>query len=234
MQIRRTSKRSVDSIIEQQITKWQSTQKKKYKRPIRPVIAISRLPGAGARSLAKALAAELKIDLFDQEIIEQIADNTSVSKKVVETLDEQDRSIWDEWLSMLDSRNIWPYEYADQLTKVVLTIGAHGHAIIIGRGAGFILPQEVSLRVLVVAPFDYRVNRVKEKYNISEKEARKNVMRTESERVGFIRRYFHADLADPVNYDLVINTANIAVDAGVNILKEAFNSRHWYDYSAKK
>jgi cytidylate kinase len=228
------SMRSKDKIIEDQITKWQSTQKRKYKKPIRPVITISRLPGAGGKILARQLAEELKIDHFDQEIIEEIAKNASVSTRVVATLDEQDRSIWDEWIRALDKRNIWPYEYIGQLTKAVCTIGAHGHAVILGRGASYILPPEICLRVLVIAPLEFRLNKVQKEFKATEKEAKQRVMKTESERRGFIRRYFHADMTDPVNYDIVINTMNIAIDSAVNILREAYNSRHWYDYSVQK
>jgi cytidylate kinase len=226
---------TLDKIIEKQIKRWQKDQKKKYKNPIRPVITISRLPGASASKIAKQLAEELQIDSFDQEIIEEIASNAKVSKKVIATLDEQDSSIVREWLAFLSSeRQIWPYEYIEQLTRVVSAIGAHGHAVILGRGASFILPKEVCLRVLVVAPIEARIRNVTEANGVSEAEAKRNVMRTESDRKAFIRRYFHADMMDPVHYDLVINTETFDVPVAAQIIKEAFNNRRWYDYSIDK
>ncbi|MGV8081224.1 MAG: AAA family ATPase [Syntrophales bacterium] len=226
---------TLDKIIEKQIKRWQVDQKKKYKKPVRPVITISRLPGANASQIAKQLAEDLKIDAFDQQIIEEIAKNTNTSKKVVATLDEQDSGIVKEWLAFLSTeRQVWPYEYIEQLTRVISTIGAHGHAVILGRGASYILPREVCLRVLVVAPMEMRIQNVAKACGVSKKVAQRNVMRTESDRKAFIRRYFHADMMDPMNYDLVINMENCTVPVAAGIIKEAFNNRNWYNFSIDK
>jgi cytidylate kinase len=226
--------RSLDKRIEEQVKRWQADQKKKYKKPIRPVITMSRLPGAMASELARKLAKDLDIDFFDQEIVEKIAESADKSKRVVESLDEQDRGILEEWITALGENHMWSYEYLQHLTNVVGTIGAHGHAVIVGRGASFILPREVCLRVLVVAPLLVRIKNVMVKFKVSDKEATRQVTRTDAERKAFIQKYFQADMMDPTNYDLVINTHNIDIDLAARIIKETFNSRQWYDYSAKK
>ncbi len=226
--------RSLDKMIEEQIKRWQVDQKKKYKKPIRPVITMSTLPVSGAHQIADRLAQDLQIDYFDDEIVEDIASSASVSRRIVESLDEQDRSIFNDWLSALGQDYMSSYEYLEHLTKVVSAIGAHGYALIIGRGASFILPQAVCLRVLITAPLDKRVNNAQRWFKVTEKEARRDIMKIESDRRAFIRKYFHTDLLDPNNYDLVINTENFEIDTAVKIVKEAYNSRHWYNYSAPK
>ncbi|MGP8154648.1 MAG: AAA family ATPase [Smithella sp.] len=224
--------KTLDRLVNEQITRWQSNRKRKYKKPIRPVITISRLPGCGAWNIAKQLSEDLEIDFFDQEIVDQIAKNADVSRRVVETVDEQDNSIVLDWLSALTAeRHLWPNEYLDQLTRLIGTIGAHGHAVILGRGASYILPKEICLRVLVVAPLEIRIRNVGETYKVSEKVARQNVMGKESERVAFIRRYFNADMLNPVNYDFVFNTEMCEKDAVVEMIKTAYNTRKWYKYS---
>ncbi|TFG91095.1 MAG: cytidylate kinase-like family protein [Syntrophobacterales bacterium] len=234
MEVTPQTKRSLDRIVEEQIKRWQVDQKKKYKKPIRPVVTISRLPGAGGRILAQKLAEDLKIDLFDSAIVEEIAKNSKVSLRIVQTLDEQDRSIFDDWIQALGENHMWSYEYLEHLTRVVGGIGAHGHAIIVGRGASYILPTEVCLRVLMVAPLQTRIDNVIRAYGVSESEAKRRIIRTESDRKAFIRKYFNADMTDPMNYDLVINTKNFDIDAAVKIVSEAFSSRHWYNYNMKK
>ena len=234
MEARPHTERSFDKMIEEQIKKWQIDQRKKYKNPIRPVITMSRLPGALSSALAQKLAQDLEIDLFDHEIVEKIAANAKISQKFIESLDEQDRGVLDEWITALGEDHMWSYEFLQHLTQVVGAIGAHGHAIIVGRGASYILPKEVCLRLLVVAPLETRIHNVMRTYNVPENEAKRNVIRTESERKAFIRKYFSADMTDPVNYDLVINTENLDIDLAARIVKETFNSRQWYDYSGKK
>ncbi|MCK7504670.1 MAG: cytidylate kinase-like family protein [Desulfobacterales bacterium] len=81
MEARPAAQRSFDKIIEEQIKRWQSDQKKKYKNPIRPVITMSRLPGAMSNALAQKLAKDLEIDLFDHEIVEEIATNAKEASR---------------------------------------------------------------------------------------------------------------------------------------------------------
>jgi hypothetical protein len=87
------SSKTLGGLVEEQINKWQSNRKRKYKKPIRPVITISRLPGCNAWNIAKQISEALEIDFFDQEIVDEIARNADVNRRVIETLDEQDNSI---------------------------------------------------------------------------------------------------------------------------------------------
>ncbi len=227
--------KSVTQLIEDHIQQWQVGGKRKYKQPIRPVVTLSRLPGSGGEVLGRKLAENLKISYFDNEIIEAIAKSAKVGDTIVETLDEQDRSMLSDWISaLLGDQQLWPYEYLHHLSRVVGAIAAHGHAVIVGRGAGFILPPEISLRVLVVAPMEDRVRNVAEMFKVPEEEARKRVIRAESERRAYIRRYFNVDMMDPIYYDLIINTQYLTIDNGVEIVKAAYNTRRWYDYSTRE
>lgn len=235
METYKAQKNTLGKIVEAQVKKWETQTKKRYKIPIRPVITISRLPGSGVETLARKLSEDLNLDLFDNEIVEEIAKSAHISKSVIESLDEQDRGALSDWVGILEKKlHLWPNEYLSHLTNVIGAIGAHGHTIIVGRGAGFILPTEVCLRLLLVAPKDVRISNVKEAYHLTSEEAEKRVMKTEKDRRAFIKKYFNADIADPIHYDLTINTAHFTVDVAAGIIKEAFNKRKWYDYSMKK
>jgi len=231
----KTGEDTLEKLVATQVKKWETETKRRYKKPIRPVLTISKLPGSGAETLAGKLSEDLKLDLFDHEIIEEIAKSAQISKSVIDSLDEEDRNFMDDWLSILEKKfNLRPDTYLLHLTHVIASIGTHGHAVIVGRGAGFILPTDVSLRLLIVAPKDVRINNVKEAYHLTDKEAEKKLMEADKERGAFINKYFDADLTDPTQYDLTINTANVTVDVAVDIVKEVFNRRQWYDYLIKK
>ncbi|PKN66590.1 MAG: cytidylate kinase-like family protein [Chloroflexi bacterium HGW-Chloroflexi-5] len=231
----RSQEARMEQYISAQLKKWQLNKKKKYKNPLRPVITISRLPGSGANALAKQLSEDLNIDLFDNEIVGAVAQSAQVGNSVIAALDEQDRSILDDWIGTFEKKHhLWSDEYLLHLTKVVGAIAAHGHAIIVGRGAGYILPGKVCLRLLIVAPMDVRISNVKHAYGVTDKEAERRIIKTEKDRKAFIKKYFNADLTDPSNYDLTLNTTHYTTEAAAKIIKEAFNSRPWYDYSIQK
>ena len=213
---------TTERMIDEQVRKWQQAtdrRKKKQEQP-GPVITISREPGSKGHVLAKKIAEELKIDLFDREIIHEVAKSANMSEKVVQSLDEKERSILDNWIQFLKtSRWFWGDEYVSYLTKVIGTIHEHGNAVILGRGANMVLPPEETLRVRFIAPFDERVKNISTEQNISQEKAKQYLYKEESDRKAFVRKYFHVDIDDAVNYDLVINTQYVKSDQIIDIIK---------------
>ena len=59
-----------------------------------------------------------------------------------------------------------------------------------------------AFHVLIVAPIEVRVRRVMERLKIYEEDARKEMARFDDGNREFVKRYFRADILDPVNYDL--------------------------------
>jgi cytidylate kinase len=67
----------------------------------------------------------------------------------------------EDWVSAaISERHLWPDEVSRVLMRVIGAIGRHGKAIIVGRGANFVLPPENRFRVRIIAPLELRVNRV--------------------------------------------------------------------------
>ncbi|MEJ2222349.1 MAG: cytidylate kinase-like family protein [Desulfobacterales bacterium] len=215
--------KSIPRITEEQVQRWQIMRKeeKEEKRGI-SIITVSREPGSGGRIIASRLAEKLGIDIFHQEVINEMAKSADVSEKLVETLDERGLSILEDWISSLvHERHLWPDRYMQHLMKVVGTIGKHGRAVVVGRGANFILPPEKRFAVRIVADQTWRIQNVAKEFDITPDEAKRRVMRTESDRRAFIRKYFNADIADPTNYDLVVNTATLDLDDTVKVISSA-------------
>ncbi|QTA88261.1 AAA family ATPase [Desulfonema magnum] len=211
------AKRSVEQMIEEQVQRWQLMQAEPKKEEPVPVITISREAGSGGRLVAQGLAEKLGLDLFHQEVIHEMAESAKVSDRLLETLDEKGLNVLENWISSLvDDRHLWPDQYLRHLLKIVGAIGKHGQAVMVGRGANFVLPPEKRFRVRVVAPLKVRVQNVSRDFGVSVEEANRRVIRTDSDRKAFIRKYFHADITNPLNYDLVINTGTISIEAAVN------------------
>ena len=234
MEFKPRAKRSLTAIIEDQAKRWELNEKKKFKQTIRPVIAISRLPGSGGWFLAQRVAKDLRMDYWDRQIIDEVAKSAKVSKRLIKSLDEQDKSMLDDWIESLGERHLWPYEFMERLTRVIGTIGAHGNAVIVGRGASFILPPEACLRVFAIAPLEVRVNNVATFFKLTKEEAKQRILSVESERVAFARKYFNLDPMNPNHYDLIINTQYFNLDQASKVIVEAYNSKDWQDFSAKK
>jgi len=222
--MRGKSIRSAEALVEEQLGKWRlaGTEREKEKVQAGPVITLSRESGCGGTKIAQKLAKELGFDLMGGRIIQMVAESVEMSEKVICSLDEKEVTKRDDWLnSLFETRHLWPDQYLHHLTKVIGTIGRHGNAVILGRGANYILPQESTFRVRIIAPFEQRI---KNATRTTEDEARRYLIKVDADREAFIRKYFNADVKDPSYYDLVINMRVISIDGAVKAVIEAFNS----------
>lgn len=215
--------KTIPRIIEEQVQRWHIMQKEEIEEKEGvSIVTVSREAGSGGRIIAAKLAEKLGIDIFHQELINEIAKSADVSEKLLETLDERGLSTLEDWISSLVyDRHLWPDEYLQHLMKVIGTIGKHGRAVVVGRGANFVLPSEKRFSVRIVAQQAWRIKNVSKEFDIALDEAKRRVLRTDSDRRAFIRKYFNADITDPTNYDLVINTATLNVDDAVNVIAAA-------------
>jgi cytidylate kinase len=213
----KTKTRTVQQIIEEQMQRWQlmKTEKVKEKQGVF-TITISREPGSGGRIMAKKLAEKLGFEVFHQEVLHEIARRADVSEKLLETLDEKGLNVLEDCISSLVyDRHLWPDEYLKHLMKVIGAIGEHGRAIIVGRGANFVIPPENRFRLRIVAPQNIRIANVARTFDVTAEDAKRRIIRTESDRRAFVRKYFNADIADPINYDFVINTGDLEIEKSV-------------------
>jgi cytidylate kinase len=215
--------KSIPQIIEDQVHRWQIQQQQKpAEKTVVPVVTVSREPGSGGRVVAQNLAARLGFEVFHQEVLHEMAKRAEVSNQLLATLDERGLSVLEDWISSLvDDRHLWPDQYLRHLMNVIGTIGKHGRAVVVGRGANFVLPPEQRFRVRITAPRRLRIENVARDFNLSPDEAKRRVIKTESNRKAFIRKYFNADIADPTNYDLVMNTATLTIDNAVDVIGAA-------------
>lgn len=217
--------RSILQIIDEQVKRWEILKKEKREEEEGiSVITVSREPGSGGRIVAEGIAERLGFDLFHREIIQEMAESADISTRILETLDEKALSVLEEWISdLVNEGHLWPDQYLKHLMKVIGAIGKHGRAVIVGRGATFVLPRKQRFSIRVVAPLEVRVENVAGNFGVSVEDARRRVLRTESDRRAFTRKYFHVDIADPINYDLVINTGRLSINAATEAALSALS-----------
>jgi len=214
--------RSLEAMVEQQALRWGLVREQRPEDERRPVITVSRQHGAGGGEVVRRLAEELRLDVFDREIIRQIAESTHLSERVVSTLDEQSRAWLSDWLEGLASRDfLSSAEYRYQLARVVGAIAHHGGAIVVGHGAHLVLGEGQALRVRLIAPLEARIAAVMKREGLGEREARRRVQAVEAGRRAFVMQHFHVDLEDHSRFDLVLNTARLGVEGGVAVVRSA-------------
>jgi len=218
-------KRSIEQIVDEQVKKWGFDHRTPAveTQPL-TAVTVSRDPGSGGKLIAKGIAECIGFDLFHQEVIHEMAQSANVNKRILESLDEKGLSMLEDWVAAAIHKNhLWPDAYLQHLLKVIGTIGKHGKAVLIGRGANFVLAPENTFRLRVIAPRPFRAQKVAEAFDLPLKDAERRILKTESDRRAFIRKYFHSDIEDPTHYDLVINTGNIRLNEAIECVCHIIN-----------
>ncbi|MCM2257054.1 MAG: cytidylate kinase-like family protein [Vicinamibacteria bacterium] len=221
--------RPLGRIVEEQCHRWDLVHHDAEDTgPRRPVVTLSRQHGAGGAELAGRLARVVGLDLFDRELVHQIAESAHLRDSVVQALDDRDRQVLEDWLvSLVSDSYLSPASYRFHLTRVLGAIARHGGAVVLGRGAHLVLGPHEAVRVLVVAPIEDRVRTVARRDGIDATEARHRIDQVEAARREFLQRHFRTDFADPTCFDLVLNTGALGMEGAFDVLRSALQVHHW-------
>lgn len=221
--------RTVDRQIARQIALWEARRKateEERAEPaalceerVGPFIAFSREEGSLGGYVALDVAARLGWDVFGKELVEEMSRKAQVRRTVVESLDERARGAAQDWVaSLMDRESLPHHSYQHHLLRVLTTVALHGKAVLIGRGANFVLPHDCGLHVRVTAPLEVRVANIARDLNLSEDEAYRFVVHSDDERAAYVRQHFHKDVAHASHYDLVINTGHLSRQVAVEMV----------------
>ena len=188
-------------------------------------ICIDRETGAGAEQLGRIVGSRLGWKVYDDELIEAIAQRMEVSLDEVKSFDELAPSVVQDWILPLREEHYAPQEaYLDHLAKLVEAIGRVGDAVVVGRGAGFLLPRGETLTIRVVAPLKARAVRLADRMGVSVRTARRAAIDLDRRRNHFIRTMYRIDANDSHNYDLVLDSESLGLPIAADIIVAAAQS----------
>jgi cytidylate kinase len=191
-----------------------------------PWITVSKQWGSGGVDLATELARSLGWQVFDREILASIARQTHTRKAILDRLDEHAVGSFNDYLSqLLVPDALSRAGYLQEMMRVVWGLARQGSAVILGRGANWLLKPRFGLRLRVVAPMELRVERVVADSGIDRAEAAKRLRQHDDEQVAFIRQVFDRDINDPLGYDLILNLGAVELATADRIARNALREK---------
>jgi cytidylate kinase len=196
---------------------------KKKKAETAPYIAISREAGSRGTEIAKIVGQQLGWDVLDKHLLDFIAQRYKLPRDMLEIVDET-RANWfhDVLGSFFDSRPVSEDSFLAHLERIIYLAALHGNVVFVGRAAQYILPRQSGLAVRIIAPKCQRIEDMMQRRNLGRTEATQFVDELDAGRAEFCRRHFHRDIHDPLEYDLVINTARLSIAAAAELIVDAF------------
>jgi cytidylate kinase len=207
-----------------------------------PVVTISRQYGAGGSSVAGIVASELKAEVVDKKLIEEVAKRLSIQPSDVEAEDERPRNLLERLVrsfSMLEPGMGagWTPPYPDPLydprkeiihltEQVIREVADGGNVVIVGRGAGFVLNDRPHVfRVFLRAPEEARLKTLMARLDLAEGPTRSKMHETDSNRAAYIKQLYGRDWCDPDEYDLVVNTGKVSYGTAAQMILSGARER---------
>ena len=229
------SERDITSrISERQMRLWNALHPTESSRTLpHRFLTLSRDEGTLGDEIARAVAQHLGWRVYDKEIVDDIASNSHVREELVRRLDEKSQSLnYDIILEgILDmfatpkGSGFGSEEYHESLLKTLATIAAHGDAVMVGRGANFVLRRsEDGIHVRILGSLEVRAQRFSSAHQLSMDAARRQLLARDEERREFIHYLFNQDYDDVRSYHAVFNTDHLSVNQVVNSILNLINT----------
>ena len=195
-----------------------------------PLVAITREMGSLGKDVASGLSEALGVPLVYHEVIDHLADRMRVRKSHVIRLLDGSANLLERMSADQTSLSVFT---ADEIVNIALQ--GKG-AVIRGWGATHLLrevPHAVSVRVC--APFEVRKRRMMERVGSYDADQVGEEIRENDEAHGAImKRNFSVDWTAAENYDLVLNTERMSVQACIEAILKLVHSPAFAENDASR
>ena len=194
----------------------------------RTIITIGRQFGSGGREIGKKLADQLGVPFDDKELLELAAEQSGISRDVIENYDEMPTNSLLYSLSMGNygmgggGPFTMPINHQIFLAQfdAIQKLSADGACVIVGRCADYALSKYPHLvSVFVHAEMKKRVERVCRLYNLSDKEAAERIIKVDKKRASYHNFYSTKKWGNADSYHLSVDSGAIGIDGTVDLIR---------------
>ncbi|MCI8876373.1 MAG: cytidylate kinase-like family protein [Lachnospiraceae bacterium] len=190
------------------------------------IIAISREFGSEGHEIARIIAEDLGLKLYDRSMLDEMADNMGIKVEVLEKHDEKPRNFF-------LTRTVGKYTnsmeeiVADMQFDFIKEKAESGESfVIVGRCADSVLRgMEGLITIFVIGTKEAKVKHVMDKFDLSESEALIKMARHDKKRSQYHNRHSDGKWGDSRFYDLCINSSLLGVQGTVKILEDYIHAR---------
>jgi cytidylate kinase len=199
--------------IDKRLETWANLQNKANKKSLvekKYSITLSREFGCEGYPLATELKKKLEHEkggewtVFDKALIERVSKDKNLSENFLENLGDDSQVM--EILSIFKNRQKTQSEAFEILSEYIVKLAKAGNAILVGRGSTVLTNNlDNCFHFRLVAPFEYRVESISRRLDLSYEDAKKMVKEEEKRRDKFIEKHLSCNINDPLYYHAIFN-----------------------------
>lgn len=190
------------------------------------IISIGREYGSGGHEIAEKLSNHYGIQLFDHNLLDEIAAKKNLKMDHLKELDEKHKN-------PLSSRTVRGYSSSPEENLLYLQFDylrdkadAGESFVIVGRCSETILKQyEHMISIFILADRDKRIERIMRLYHLTESQAVKKIREKDTSRKRYHNSFCVGRWGDCKNYDISLNSSNLGIDGTVRLLTYYIDTR---------
>lgn len=203
-------------------------------REDRVLITISRQMGSGGSYIGRRVADRLGFRYMDRDILKEATEHLGESEEALSFREEKVSGLLENLLQGFffgspEAAYIPPSirpVYNDDLFRVesaiIRNVADRHDSVIVGRAGFHVLRTRPGLAsVFLHAPEDFRIDRVKEGYNLTTRDEAANLIRrSDDQRRRFVEKVARVDWTDALCYHLCINTGMTGLQAAEDMVMD--------------
>jgi cytidylate kinase len=179
------------------------------------IITISHSAFGGGREVAERVASVLDHPCISRELLIEASKRYGIPEARFSEVLESDPHWWQRWRESIRL-------YRITLQAAIYELAQNGKLVYHGRaGQEFFLQVNHVLKVLLVAPIEYRLEQVRHHRGLDEKDARQYLEQVDRIRTRRFKAIFDADRHDPSRYDLVLNFSHMNLKTAADLVVDA-------------
>lgn len=172
------------------------------------IITVSGEMGSQRDQLAEVICQRGSLECVDRRTL------MDAVKGLVDINRDEHQLLAEQGPAMLDMGVRRRRVFAAFLESVVLQYAQKEQAVLVGRGANFLLRLVPGvLRVRTVAPLDLRAQRIASREQVDLDRARQLATVVDQQRRAYVAHVFGADWSSPLHYDLTLNMGRLSLEA---------------------
>jgi cytidylate kinase len=178
------------------------------------VITIAHAAYSGGGAIAEKVASLLNYRSIDREVLIEASKRYGIPEAKYTEVLEAEGHWWERWRESLRL-------YRITLQAAMCEVVEEDRVVYYGRAGRQLLPAIGHvLKVLVVAPIEYRIEQVRAQKGMDVDNARQYLRELDRVRSRRFRALFNEDWIDPVGQDLVLNGARFSADSGASLIAD--------------
>lgn len=185
-------------------------------------LTITREFGSLGRSIAKELSAELGIEFYDREIVEEVARQLKMPISAISNEEEKSKhSMFARMFPLGTDEEYIQDMIFDTQKNIILDLASKSSCILVGRCSDYLLEnRKNNINIFIYAPYEKRLENCINILGMSKAEAKRMISSVDKARITYHKKYAGYLPDDPKHKNLMIDSSLLGVQGTSHLIAQ--------------